>query len=488
MTDVELYKEKNRILDERFERVQPFDFYRDVFPEGSFERAGHPEDEKANGVITVIEKDYAKNHIVFDDLAAINELQGVEFAVMSPVSYSGRNRTAKNARWLYGITVDLDGVELPQLRDVFYQMQNKIIPQCTYCINSGHGLHLYYLFEKPVPLYKHLQDRFRDFKYNLIFHIWNRFTSTYTERDEVQYQGIFQGFRIVGSQSKLGKDFPVVAFRTGKKTSVEYLNEFVSEEFRVTDFSYQPDLTLPEAKKKYPEWYQERIVEGKRKGRWIVKRDLYDWWLRKIKEGATVGHRYSCLSVLAAYAVKCDIDEDEVLNDALSLLPFLDEMSDDEHNRFTKRDVLDAMNLYQESYVNFSRAEAERVSGISIPPNKRNGRRQKLHLERARAVQAIDYPNGEWREGNGRPKGSSSAKIKVYDWRVSHPEGTKAQCIKDTGLSKPTVYKWWDWKPSEEGIDVEDLVKDVYNLFSDEDGNVVIPDDFLHTSDEFDLF
>lgn len=43
---------------------------------------------------------------------------------MSPVGYSGRNRTAKNARWLYGIAVDLDGVEMEQLRDVFHQMKH----------------------------------------------------------------------------------------------------------------------------------------------------------------------------------------------------------------------------------------------------------------------------------------------------------------------------------------------------------------------------
>ena len=482
MTDVELYIEKNKMLSERFEKVLPFDFYRDVFPEGSFERAGHPEDEKANGVITVIEKDFAKNHIVFDDLAAINELQGVEFAVMSPVSYSGRNRTAQNARWLYGITIDLDGVELPQLRDVLYQMQNKVIPQCTYCINSGHGLHLYYLFENPIALYKSIQDRFRDFKYNLIFYIWNRFTSTYTERDEVQYQGIFQGFRIVGSQSKLGKDFPVVAFRTGKKVSVEYLNEFVDKEYRITNLNYQSDLTLPEAKKKYPEWYQERIVEGKRKGRWIVKRDLYDWWLGKIKDGARVGHRYSCLSVLAAYGVKCDIDEDEVLNDALSLLPFLDEMSDDEHNRFTKRDVLDAMNLYQESYVNFPRAEAERVSGISIPANKRNGRNQKIHLQIARATRDILHPEG-WQNKEGRPKGSGTAADKVRVWRIEHPDGTKSQCKSETGLTYPTIRKWWDSKSSDDDgcINVDDINLDF--IKTDENGYMIVLDDFLSASE-----
>ena len=93
---------------------------------------------------------------------------------------------------------------MEQLRDVFHQMKHDFLPQCTYCVNSGHGLHLYYLFEKPVPLYRHLQDQLREFKYELIRKIWH------------------------------------------------------------------------------------------------IKRDLYDWWLRKIQSGAvSVGHRYWCLSVLA---------------------------------------------------------------------------------------------------------------------------------------------------------------------------------------------
>ena len=154
-TEKQLYKLKNEWLGQFFEEVKPKEFYRAVFPEGSFERKGHFEDGKANGIITIVENDKAKNRIVFDDLSVIDEVKGAEFAVMSPVAYSGRNRTAANARWLYGIAIDLDGVEMPQLRDVFHQMNHDIIPKCTYCINSGHGLHLYYLLEKPVPLYKH---------------------------------------------------------------------------------------------------------------------------------------------------------------------------------------------------------------------------------------------------------------------------------------------------------------------------------------------
>ena len=48
--------------------------------------------------------------------------------------------------------------------------------------------------------------------------------------------------------------------------------------------------------------------------------------------------------------------------------------------------------------------------------------------------------NEDWRAGNGR----KSLDGIVREWRLSHPEGSKADCIRDTGLSKPTVYKWWN--------------------------------------------
>ena len=433
-TEKQLYKLKNEWLGQFFEEVKPKEFYRAVFPEGSFERKGHFEDGKANGIIT----------IVVDELNMVDEVKGAEFAVMSPVAYSGRNRTAANARWLYGIAIDLDGVEMPQLRDVFHQMNHDIIPKCTYCINSGHGLHLYYLLEKPVPLYKHLQDKLREFKYELIAKVWNRYTSTFTEREQVQYQGIFQGFRMVGTQSKLGKRYPVKAFETGERVTIEYLNGYLMDKSKaVTDFHYKSDLSLAEARKKYPEWYEKRIVQGERRERWHVKRDLYDWWLRKIKEGASVGHRCSCLCVLASYAVKCDIPEDELFTDAFSLLQFLDDMSDDEHNRFTKRDILDAMQFYQENYVTYSRREAERVSAIAMPASKRNGRKQAEHLERARLVQTLDYPNGAWRNKEGRPKGSGEKSKIVEEWKQQHPDGKKIDCERETGLSRHTVLKWW---------------------------------------------
>ena len=40
-------------------------------------------------------------------------------------------------------------------------------------------------------------------------------------------------------------------------------------------------------------------------------------------------------------------------------------------------------------------------------------------------------------------QGRKSSQETVMEWREAHPDGRKVDCIKDTGLSKTTVYKWW---------------------------------------------
>lgn len=61
-------------------------------------------------------KVYARNTIVFDDLEGLQGAAGAEFAVTSPVSYRGRNRTAANAYHLWGFCIDLDGVGIGLIR------------------------------------------------------------------------------------------------------------------------------------------------------------------------------------------------------------------------------------------------------------------------------------------------------------------------------------------------------------------------------------
>ena len=55
------------------------------------------------------------------------------------------------------------------------------------------------------------------------------------------------------------------------------------------------------------------------------------------------------------------------------------------------------------------------------------------------AIRDIEYPNGEWRNKDGRP----DSMWQVVQWRQENYKGTPKECIAATGLSKNTVYKWW---------------------------------------------
>lgn len=436
-----LFREKNKHLNQFYEEVQPLDFYREIFPVGSFERAGHKEDEKANGILRDLSGEKPRTYIVTDELNAIAELQGCPMAVMSCVSYCGSTNKAVNARWLYAMIIDIDYLTgMTHIRALLNEIENDIIPRPTFLVNSGNGVHLYYVFEKPVPMYRQLQVKVRELKYQLIERVWNRYTSAKGEREDKQRQGIMQGFRIVGSLSKLGEGYPLTAFRTGEKITMEYLNGFVPDEYRVKDFAYKSELSLAAAKKKYPEWYDRRIVRGEKKGSWTVKRDLYDWWLRKIKGGATVGHRYYCLMCLSIYARKCGIEYEELEKDAYSLLEPFNDMGDRNTNPFTKIDIEDALGLYREPYETYPRKEVERVSGITIPANKRNGRKQAEHIRLMNFVREELNGNTEWRNKDGRP----TAENTVREWQQQHPNGRKADCHRDTNLDPKTIRKWWN--------------------------------------------
>ena len=86
-----------------------------------------------------------------------------------------------------------------------------------------------------------------------------------------------------------------------------------------------------------------------------------------------------------------------------------------------------------------SREWIEDNTKVTIPANKRNYRKQQQHLQLARGIRQLKGEMGELVSGGGRP----TAEQMVREWQESHPAGKKADCIRETGLSKPTVYKWW---------------------------------------------
>ncbi len=425
--------------------VDALTVYQDIFSlgDGVIQREGEPAGEfKANPIGYYRQNGREKGHyrIFFEDTFedTLKELQEADFAIVNGITYFGRKNVQKHASKVHALIIDLDGVTDKTLGTFLYGAFSEfnLYPLPNYIALSGHGVHLYYLFDAPVPLYPNIKIQLKAFKYAMIEKLWNEYTSKDKKK---QFQGINQGFRPIGGKTKI-EGVRVRAFLMNNHPhTLSSLGKYVPEESRVDEAKLfkESHMTLEQAKKAYPQWYEDRVINKKPKGYWVVKRALYEWWKEQIKVGATYHHRYFNVMCLAIYAAKCGVSYEELEADALSFVPYLNSINPEEP--FTEQDVMSALECYDKRYCTFPITDIEKITGISIPRNKRNGRKQAVHLERARAVQAVDYPAGEWRKGNGRP---SAGQI-VREWQQCHPSGKKADCIRQTGLSKKTVYKWW---------------------------------------------
>lgn len=139
--------------------------------------------------------------------------------------------------------------------------------------------------------------------------------------------------------------------------------------------------------------------------------------------------------------MKCGISLDELERDAFGLIDIMNNKDENKSDPFTEDDVLAALEGYDSAWFTYPIDKMSYRANIPIEKNKRNGRKQKDHVKMMNLIRDEINQNKTWNKiGNGRkPK-----KDIVQKWRLEHPEGKKADCIRDTGLTKPTVYKWWN--------------------------------------------
>ena len=440
-----------------YKEVEPKYFYRQIF-QHHLDQKGAFTKGKYVGIACEITKEkkgkktIVKRHTITDDLDTIDELLKSEnFIIISPIGYIGKSRKTENATRMYAFAIEIDNLKMSDdglrpagLNDLLHHFEIELLPTPNYIVCSGSGIHLYYVFEQPLILFDNVKKSLDKFKKAITPYFWNPYVTNDYKTEDIQFESPFQGFRMVGGVTKKRERTRVFEIST-HPIAIEELNRYAVKYGKLDcqiDIAYESEMTLAEAKEVYPEWYDRRIVNKQKKGTWECKRDLYEWWKRQITEGARVKHRYYCLLMLSIYAIKCgrNVSEEELIEDAYSFLDKFDAMSVEDTNRFTEKDVMDALQAYYDKdLVTYPIGSISYNSGIHIERNKRNFRKQEQHLKRARAVQMIDYPNREWINKDGAPK----KQLVVQNWRFEHPSGTPKECIADTGLSKNTVYKWW---------------------------------------------
>ena len=427
--------------------------------------------------------------VLKDDYQSKDWLQTRYFALMAPITYVGKSTANKNARYLYAFAIDLDGVGIDQLKVLFVYMSRRwgkgllqglpIIPMPNLIVNSGHGLHLYYIMRYPLALYEwnaKLLQQFSRALYHLVWYPANEKSGepgTSTEK-KIHCLGIYHSFRMPETMTK--------PLRVNKKTQEAFGNgvpirawKMRSEHYTLFNlakyFAYDDELkkkftpkvlselekggrmmnpnrlSLEQARKKYgEEWYNNRGS----KGRFTTNRALYDWWLKKIsnpvKGGVKEGHRYFCIMALAAFANKCGIEKAELVRDAESLLDSFEGLTTKANNHFRMYDIHKAIEAYdKENSVRWSPRMIEHWTDIEMKKTKRNKRKQAIHLAGARAIQNINDPEGTWRGRHHETLDNSKIATAIKEWMISHPDNTnKSECARDLNLSRPTVRKWWN--------------------------------------------
>ena len=462
----------------------------------------------------------------------IKVCEGSYFAITSPVLYRGWNRGLKNAQRCYGIGIDLDFITRKEymmtilgLMVVPHPSEGRIIfPKANIITNSGHGLHLYFLFEKPVDIHSEDQQKLmKKLKHGLIDRLWSRNTLKYqtterTKSEDVQYQGITQGFRVPGSLTKFQSVVRSYACSTQHYFTVAELNSFVPKDEQLSaeevlalesGSHYDPTKTkLSVAMVKWPDWYQRRIIEGQPPTVWHSKRHLYDFFMSMLRtDGApiAVGHRYYILRSIAAMAVKCQVSYEEFKKDVMSFVPWFKSMGVSKDTEFRDSDVEDALECYYDPKIrmmawetilkncglgDFYGSNFRRIN----PKDKKQPKKQKLHLKLARGNRDIlceEKGKENWWDGGGRrveTLENSRIAAMVRQWMIDNPGNkNKSQCARDLteqlrdertkrvekgkatkvgSVTRKTVAKWWSLL---DGTSTENqTVKETKSTFFDE--------------------
>lgn len=475
----------------------PDTFYHAMFPDGTLQKKGNDSDGKPNVIVledtgkeidrgvdpkgNKLVKRIMHRYTLHDGLEELEELRKLSieqntFMFLAPVSYYGKSRSSRNARYLHAIMIDLDYVGERELDNLLHQMERGAIPYANYLVSSGTGLHVVYLLEHPVPLMTRYVTGLQVLKRELTDRVWNANTSA-SDPDKKQTQGIFQGFRMVGSATKLNGDIgnpkikqPYVAecfsHDATPPATIPYLLSFVPNlrgkkdmdglaALRELTQEARKKTPVAQAKELWPEWYERCVVNGEPRGGWTYGRAGYDRVLSVIRDQASVDHRYWCIFYLAVMANKCGVSYDELEDDAYGLLDRFDALSVEPSNRFTANDVAAALEAFEGGSAagrarRYTQGFCERKAAVSYgekmghgsnPPDKRLPK--DLSLEKARMTRDLNQKahGTNWWD-NGNRDGAPTKAVQVWKTAAENPGLSMSALARVAGVSRPTVYKW----------------------------------------------
>lgn len=434
---LEQYNAKNDILEAFGERVSAQTLYEAIFP-----------DLDLLMPVIITDEDEEKHVVKMTVQEAIDQAKDRNDMFIGCTSFFNEFLSKATAKNIFCLVIDMDNVYSNILQQIFMSgwrtATGAPMPRPTYVVNSGTGLHLYFIFSKPLPRYRRQAEQ--------IDQLYRRLATVETTswnyiQKSVQWFG--QDFRIAGGNGKNG--WENVVYRVGDPWDADKLAAALGLHWKAKDKKTKEEIDFRFKYEDDEETAEQEITTEKRGKKSYFKRRgyalnprVYESSLERCKKETHEGNRYLSMCALSVLAWKCKIDREKLRADLISLLPVYNEGAE----RIVKPKEIDsAIKMYNAKALTTPRERSEDWLGWKFVGSRRNGRKQAEHLRRARITQTADYPNGEWRCRNGRLKGHLNIKRKkamlIAEWRYTHPDGSKADCQRETGISRPTIIKYW---------------------------------------------
>lgn len=419
---------KAATLNRFFTQVPYFDFVNEVFPE--VDRL----------MVVTAEDTYREMDI--DELIDFQSQR--DDVYVAPATFINGCYKADTCRNIHALVVDIDRIDWETLEAIIQNGNlGGMTPMPSYIVNSGSGVHFYYVFERPVPFY-HTNRKALKTMYRTLCGITKKNIHAKTD-----FHAITQPFRLPGSQTKLGQT--AAAWRTGEKWSVALLGRRLNVDVSEMELAERPLLS----QKEHAAAKAQRAAEaGKpksaaKKKKWKSSLEgnegFYRYCLQRCYEETPEGSRYLSMVALTMVAYKVRFPKEKLEKDLTELLAHYNQIG----KYMKEAEIKKALRAYNSKADMTPSAGLEARFGWDFDRERKKKREKQEAKGRlrtkeetwkiARSTRDILFPDGEWRYRGGAP----TKEQQIRDWRAEHPEGTPKECIAATGISKNTVYKWW---------------------------------------------
>lgn len=488
------FKRKSALLRAAYPEVFADEFIYDLF-------CG--EDEALENLMVVISGDDSDDNGTYkvlsrDDLLLLQEGRSDVFISPSTFIHGCYRRTLMQD--LYAFVIDID--------DVKPHVINHIIGQncygATFVVNSGQGIHLYFSLVEPVPYYKKNRKELQQVYTRLYARIkdsimadvdWHSLIQPFRMPGSKTKLGVpavafrcGEPWSIFDLAKELNMDFTGTIERG---PVIEFQEDYNDEKRKKQTGRFCPvcgcELVLRESERgsfvgcsgyprcTYKEDLEGNRIENRKRKRTRINQSFYDYCLARVMNETKEGNRYMSMVGLTMVAYKSGIEKNQVAEDLEKLMEHFNLKG----SQMKPKEIDKALRAYNHKAVITSSEKLEQMFGWTFSKKHKiikeatsidwdklqkeineneqlrnnleeagvlneNGTVNKRRYSLRRARMLRDQNQAERGQSWNQNAGRKNKSYIVRDWKESHPGGTKAACIRETGLSKMTVYKWWD--------------------------------------------